>query len=313
MSSELLYSPNRPSVVEKEPNTNVVGFYSSRSFDCSEAQRREFHKKRAFSHAKMMGVDVRECDFGYRFELNDGRSGWRTTGDLVEEAEPYKWMFSWRDKDHRLEELIEMRETLESMYEKKTSFKPTKYFDSWYGREYQRAMLQYLGCWELPDRFQHGDFTSWVRPNGDDSVRYSDVASVCECGAVKYSAGNATLSHDYGDEHEDDCRPQHSLKTNAEVWDNRERILKQAALAGKSYKYVCNDRLGISRTLFTDFQEKLGVDYKAIKEHGLRRRRATFIKLNEEFGVSQREIAEAFGMSRQSVGDHIRGAMTYYD
>lgn len=233
------------------------------------------------------------------------------TDTAVESPEPYDWALSW-DGGHWLEKLHSARESIDDIPITMSSFYPSRYISWWTGEQHEQAILYYLGCWKLPDRFQAGETTMWVNPNGRDSVRYSDVAAICDCGAIQYSTDNASRTHSYSQEHTEDCRPQSILQTKIEIWDNRERILRQAAENCMPYMYLCEDRFGVSLESIKQFEEKLNIDYHALREQGYRRRRATFCELNKERDVSQSEIGDAFGMSRETTSQHIRGRRSYF-
>ncbi len=230
--------------------------------------------------------------------------------------EPYTWLISWgreNDVNHWLEKMTDARKMLEGLHEATETFSPTQKLDWWSGEIHEQSILRYFGCWILPDRFRQGEGSRWVNPNAKRSDRYSDVAVVCECGAVQYSTNNSRMHHGYGQEHTEDCLPQDRLRTEVAIWENRAQAIRQAADYCLPCRHVYEDRFGIHFESFQRIEDNLGIDYTALREDGYRRRRATFIELNKELGATQQEIADAFGMSRGTVAGHIRGRRSYFE
>lgn len=255
-------------------------------------------------------------------EVADVDENEQTETDTIEEVEeveettesydPFSWIFD-ADGNHRLEKLLDAQQLTEEMPETISTFYPSDRLDWWTGEDHERAILQFVGYWMLPDRFQQGEVSRWVNPGNKWSDKYSDVASTCPCGAVIYTTDNRGSSHGYSHDHDDDCRPQDTLATKIDVWDNREEIIREAAQNCLGYSYIYEDRLGTSKKALRRFEDHLGISFTELKKDGYRQLRATLIELNEDYEISGQKLATAFGMSDGTVYKHINGEQSYYE
>lgn len=239
------------------------------------------------------------------------------------EPQPYSWMFKWRHQEtYRIAEghnawlFKEVRENYEEQRETSATFKVRMISpDSDHGAQGDRAtvtgMLAYLGSWRCPDRFTANHTNNWINHRAKWAPKFSDGAVVCPCGAIKYHTEGHTQGEGHDQNHTDDCTKINEHRTKMLMWQQRERILRQSALNGHLKKQAAR-RMDLTRSSIAGHCKKLNLDYDALKYHGLRKWRATMVKLQEDFGFSQGDLADVFGKSRSTLREHINGNLDAY-
>ena len=128
---------------------------------------------------------------------------------------------------------------------------------------------------------------------------------------VKYYAENRMKGEGFDEEHEDDCTPIHAHRVKMLMWQKRARIIRQTALFHKPRARAA-ERFGVSVSSLSNQCESLGIDYEGLRWHGFRKWRATMLVLQEEFGLSRRDLSNVYGKNRSTLREHINGNLRPY-
>lgn len=181
-------------------------------------------------------------------------------------------------------------------------------------------MIRYFGAWKVPERFPgyENRGKKWINPDAKWAPKYSDVAVVCDCGAVRYTpemrvdSETPYLEDKYSEACGENCPSDTMYETKAQIWKNRRQIIETAGTYIHPTKLVAK-RLDVKPNNVQKIAHKLGYEnYSSIQVQGYQLRRETWKRLMDEYGYLQREVAEIFGTYRSTVGDHIQGRPSYF-
>ena len=108
--------------------------------------------------------------------------------------------------------------------------------------------IHVLGIWNLPEHMvgsSNGNRGKrMANPLNEDSWRYSDVYSECECGAIVTSMHTAVLGEQC--DHADDCHRIDQWRAKAELWENRREAMIEQFYYGHDTNTAA-ERLGYSK------------------------------------------------------------------
>jgi len=170
----------------------------------------------------------------------------------------------------------------------------------------KREMFWMVGSWESP--LTH-NVRRWVNPNYDDKIRYTDVQTKCECGALMTRVKELyhDSPHDSDNEHTPSCTKQNRLRARAELCDARAYALKTGLKHGQTGRSMAG-RLGLSDSI-GEAAKDLGVDVAGLKEDFRTRRRNTILHLLKRHPTTT--VGRVYGLSAGRVREIVAAETPY--
>lgn len=164
------------------------------------------------------------------------------------------------------------------------------------------GILSLLGAWRVPEAWRsNGRTHRYVNPSHADKHVYADGVTRCGCGAFVERVGWPT--HDYSDDHADDCLYHQRLRSAADVWERRRHIIRETLLLGKPSTEAAV-RLGVGDNRVTEIAQKASVDVKSLRETGKDLRAETMALLLER--ETPDFIGSMYGISGETVKREVR-------
>lgn len=196
---------------------------------------------------------------------------------------------------HPARVMLALRDYIDGLGERAATFPLSKALeDTPYTHQHVSDRMMYLlGSWKTP--LAGNRTTKWVNPAHPNRVRYSDVVTRCECGALMARVKDVyhETPHDNDNDHDATCTKQNRLRARARLCEARATALREGLAAGQSGRQMA-DRLGLGDSI-GETASDLGVDVSALKEDYWERRQNTILLLLPEF--SPREVGRVYGIS----------------
>lgn len=214
---------------------------------------------------------------------------------LNESANPWDWLLAYDGSDW-LEQYGEIRETIEDFPVTKLSFRlsevlPHESRDVVYAPE----ALRHIGAWPWPSLQGRGSPRRYVNPTAADARLYPGVSAECSGCSAQIAGLNLTADH------RPDClRPA----TIEEAIRGEQAAVIEAAGERLVPRERVARRLGIEPDGFGRLIDRVETDWQAARERGYRYRTRIWERLAER-GATQREIGEAFGVTRGTVSNFL--------
>ena len=208
-----------------------------------------------------------------------------------------------------IEVLLDLREGFESLPETTATTRLDRVVSNYSLQTIQPVHLEIMGSWRVPtDRYACGrggnGLNRVVNPKAPDAYRYSDVYSICECGAVVTSVNPNDTDNDSADRHDKSCVPINRWRARHRYWERRRATMLRMLRLGLDTSWIV-PRLG--------YVPNRGGIRNEVTRHGLstldeRENGRKIIALTAADALDRHpttKIAPAFGLKQSTMSEWI--------